>query len=188
MIRSFLMDSSAAGTIDEKHARRFRVRPVRKKRAAAACRNRQAACNRARPNGVLEKLAALTGEGMCARLRLGVPADALFSSCAFLSVVAVLDLTREACYAPAWRLAMGCSPHVQSRESGLLRGGPDAGWWGNRGATEKTGSAAGHSCDRPGFDPVGSAPRGRPRSPANGSQVAVAHQPLTLFIPETEGE
>ena len=40
-----------------------------------------------RPNGVLENLAALMGDGICACLRLGGPVDALFSSCAFLSVV-----------------------------------------------------------------------------------------------------
>ena len=99
------------------HSRRFRVRPVRKKRAAAGLRHRQATCSNARPRGVREKLAAFMGDGTCARLRLGVPADALFSSCVFLSVVAFLVVTREACYAPAWPFAMGCSPHVESHES-----------------------------------------------------------------------
>src|ERR1017187_7177491 len=71
----------------------------------------------ARPNGVLEKLAALMGDGTCARLRLGVPVDALFSSCMFLSVVASWFLSTEAHYAPAWPFSMGCSPHVESHES-----------------------------------------------------------------------
>lgn len=94
------------------HSRRFRVRPMRKKRAAAGLRHRQAACSNARPKGVREKLAAFMGDGICARLRLEAPMDALFSSCVFLSVVAFLVVTREACYAPAGPFAMGCSPHV----------------------------------------------------------------------------
>jgi hypothetical protein len=70
-----------------------------------------------RPNGVLEKLAALMGDGICARLRFGVPIDALSLSCVFLSVVAFWFLPTEADYAAAWLFAMGCSPHMESQES-----------------------------------------------------------------------
>ena len=75
------------------HWRTFRVTPLRKKRAAAGRRHRQAACNRARPSGFLESLAALMAVEI-ARLRFGAPVDAVFSSCVFLSVVAFLVVTQ----------------------------------------------------------------------------------------------
>lgn len=98
------------------HWRMFRVRPLRKKRAAAGRRHRQAACNRARPNGYLESLAVLMALGF-ARCQFGAPVEAVFSSCVLLSVVsysvvAFLVETRATRYAAVWLLAMGCSPHA----------------------------------------------------------------------------
>lgn len=82
----------------------------------------------ARPNGVLEKLAAFMGEETCARLRPGAPVDAVISSCVFLSVVAFLVVTGQARYAPAWPFAMGCSPHLESHSPrGVGAGRADVG-------------------------------------------------------------
>jgi hypothetical protein len=60
------------------------------------------------------------GDGPRASLRLGVPVDVYSPSCASLSTVRSLVVTREAQYAPAWPLAMGCLPHVRETCSHVL--------------------------------------------------------------------
>ena len=67
----------------------------------------------ARPNGVLEKVAALMSDGTCACNRLGTLVDAVFSSWVSLSVVAVQACINGDILLAGLAVSMGCSPHIQ---------------------------------------------------------------------------
>lgn len=92
-------------TYRSRHSRRFRVRPARKKRAAAGLRQRQATCSTARPRGVWERLEAFIIEWTCAGLRLGALVDTLHSFGRCVSVLRFLVRAREPSRVFGWQLA-----------------------------------------------------------------------------------
>lgn len=91
---------------------------------------------------------------------------------------------------------MGCSPHVglQGSNPRKITPGrrrvqqPDVGYLDTTFDDSCSDGMAGESCDQASGVTGGSAPGGWSLLPAKGSEVAVAYQLMTLFVPETEGE